>query len=62
MSLVKLTLPSKYKLLRLNIPTTGVLDFIPIMKWAFDTVPNKAFGTIAYIMFSFLFNWTDTNW
>ncbi|KDQ14149.1 hypothetical protein BOTBODRAFT_32935 [Botryobasidium botryosum FD-172 SS1] len=40
----------------------GVLDFIPIMKWAFDWVPSAAFGWIAYIMFSYLFNWTDSNW
>ncbi|KAK4686553.1 lysosomal acid lipase/cholesteryl ester hydrolase, partial [Tremellales sp. Uapishka_1] len=40
----------------------GVLDFIPVMSWAYDYCPPKLFATTGYIMFAFLFNWTDTNW
>ncbi|EIW73046.1 hypothetical protein TREMEDRAFT_42161 [Tremella mesenterica DSM 1558] len=40
----------------------GVLDFIPLMRWAYDYCPAKIFATLGYIMFAFLFSWTDTNW
>ncbi|ODN74232.1 hypothetical protein L202_07677 [Cryptococcus amylolentus CBS 6039] len=40
----------------------GVLDFIPLMRWAYDYAPAKLFATLGYIMFAFLFRWTDTNW
>lgn len=40
----------------------GVLDFIPIMTWAYDYVPASIFSTMGYTMFAFLFEWTDKNW
>lgn len=40
----------------------GVLDFIPIMRWAYDWVPGYPFGLLGARMFSYLFNWTDKNW
>lgn len=40
----------------------GVLDFIPIMRWSYDHVPARIFASLGYIMFAFLFQWTDTNW
>lgn len=40
----------------------GVLDFIPIMRWAYDYVPGYPFGLLGARMFSYLFNWTDKNW
>ncbi|WWD07856.1 hypothetical protein V865_005963 [Kwoniella europaea PYCC6329] len=40
----------------------GVLDFIPLMRWAYDYAPARLFATLGYIMFAFLFGWTDANW
>ncbi|OWT37789.1 lipid particle protein [Cryptococcus neoformans var. grubii Br795] len=40
----------------------GVLDFIPLMRWAYDYAPPRMFASLGYIMFAFLFSWTDTNW
>lgn len=42
----------------------GVLDFIPLMRWVADSniVPPRVFASLGYIMFAFLFNWTDANW
>jgi hypothetical protein len=40
----------------------GVLDFIPLMRWAYDYAPAKLFAVLGYTMFAFLFSWTDTNW
>ncbi|ORY23266.1 putative lipid particle protein [Naematelia encephala] len=40
----------------------GVLDFIPLMRWAYDYAPAKLFAALGYTMFAFLFGWTDTNW
>ncbi|KAH8924431.1 alpha/beta-hydrolase [Atractiella rhizophila] len=40
----------------------GVLDFIPLMRIAYDYTPSKPFGLLGYQMFAFLFNWTDKNW
>lgn len=40
----------------------GVLDFIPLMRWAYNYCPAKIFAMLGYIMFAFLFSWTDTNW
>jgi lysosomal acid lipase/cholesteryl ester hydrolase len=40
----------------------GVLDFIPIMTWAYDYAPQALFASLGYTMFAFLFAWTDTNW
>jgi len=40
----------------------GVLDFIPLMRIAYDWTPSYPFGLLGYQMFAFLFSWTDTNW
>ena len=40
----------------------GVLDFIPLMRWAYDYAPPTLFAMLGYTMFAFLFSWTDTNW
>ncbi|WVO15157.1 hypothetical protein L204_102801 [Cryptococcus depauperatus] len=40
----------------------GVLDFIPLMRWAYDWCPARIFAALGYVMFAFLFSWTDTNW
>ncbi|OCF58990.1 lipid particle protein [Kwoniella mangroviensis CBS 10435] len=40
----------------------GVLDFIPLMRWAYDYAPARLFASLGYIMFAFLFGWTDANW
>ena len=37
----------------------GELDFIPLMTWAFNYTPKRAFALLGYQMFSFLFSWTD---
>lgn len=42
--------------------TTGVLDFIPLMRISYGFCPSKPFGLLGYQMFAFLFNWTDRNW
>jgi len=40
----------------------GVLDFIPVMTWAYNYAPASIFSTMGYTMFAFLFEWTDLNW
>ena len=45
-----------------RIDPSGVLDFIPTMRIAYDLVPGKPFAMIGYQMFAFLFRWTDANW
>jgi pimeloyl-ACP methyl ester carboxylesterase len=40
----------------------GTLDFIPLMRYAYDYCPAQIFGSLGYIMFAFLFSWTDANW
>ncbi|GJJ07797.1 hypothetical protein Clacol_002002 [Clathrus columnatus] len=40
----------------------GVLDFIPIMQISYNYVPAKIFASMGYVMFAYLFNWTDANW
>jgi lysosomal acid lipase/cholesteryl ester hydrolase len=40
----------------------GVLDFIPLMKIAYDYTPAYPFAALGYQMFAFLFAWTDANW
>ncbi|KAL5508596.1 hypothetical protein ACEPAH_6215 [Sanghuangporus vaninii] len=40
----------------------GILDFIPLMRYAYDLVPSKPFAFIGYAMFAYLFSWTDANW
>jgi hypothetical protein len=40
----------------------GTLDFIPLMQWSYNHVPTSIFTFLGYMMFAFLFNWTDANW
>lgn len=40
----------------------GVLDFIPLMRYSYALVPARPFAAVGYIMFAYLFSWTDTNW
>lgn len=40
----------------------GVLDFIPLMRYSYHTVPAKLFAMVGYTMFAYLFSWTDANW
>lgn len=40
----------------------GVLDFIPLMRYSYNTVPAKLFAMVGYTMFAYLFSWTDANW
>ena len=45
-----------------NVSTIGILDFIPIMRYAYNWAPAKPFAFIGYAMFAYLFSWTDANW
>ncbi|KZV94259.1 alpha/beta-hydrolase [Exidia glandulosa HHB12029] len=40
----------------------GVHDFIPLMRYSYDYAPPSLFAAMGYIMFSYLFEWTDANW
>jgi hypothetical protein len=40
----------------------GILDFIPLMRYSYDWVPARPFALIGYVMFAYLFSWTDTHW
>ena len=40
----------------------GVLDFIPLMRYSYDWVPARPFALVGYVMFAYLFSWTDTHW
>ncbi|CAL5867220.1 uncharacterized protein PFLUO_LOCUS1435 [Penicillium psychrofluorescens] len=40
----------------------GIHSFIPFMMTARRLLPPKAYGTIAYWVFSFLFGWSDARW
>lgn len=35
----------------------GIRDYIPIMRWSYNTVPSKPFGLLGYWMFAFLFGY-----
>ena len=37
-------------------------DFIPLMRYSYDYAPPAVFTAMGYIMFSYLFEWTDANW
>ena len=40
----------------------GIHAFIPIMMTMHDIIPARLFGNLAYIMFAFLFDWSDERW
>jgi pimeloyl-ACP methyl ester carboxylesterase len=40
----------------------GIHSFIPCMMTARRLLPSKIYGTLAYWVFSFLFDWSDTRW
>ncbi|EJD00800.1 alpha/beta-hydrolase [Fomitiporia mediterranea MF3/22] len=40
----------------------GVLDFIPFMQFAYNSVPAEVFTFFAYRVFAYLFVWTDAHW
>jgi pimeloyl-ACP methyl ester carboxylesterase len=40
----------------------GVHSFIPVMMTARRLLPPRVYGTLAYWVFSFLFDWSDTRW
>lgn len=39
-----------------------MLDFLPIIQVSYNCAPAKLFASMAYIMFAYLFNWTDAHW
>jgi pimeloyl-ACP methyl ester carboxylesterase len=40
----------------------GIHAFIPLMMTMHKTLPGKLYGAMGYRVFSFLFNWSDTQW
>ncbi|KAJ5153724.1 uncharacterized protein N7500_009163 [Penicillium coprophilum] len=40
----------------------GIHSFIPSMMTAQRLLPSRVYGTLAYWVFSFLFDWSDTRW
>lgn len=40
----------------------GIHSFIPLMMTMHRTLPGKMYGAMGYLVFSFLFNWSDTRW
>ncbi|KAJ5817309.1 hypothetical protein N7447_009542 [Penicillium robsamsonii] len=40
----------------------GIHSFIPSMMTAQHLLPSRVYGTLAYWVFSFLFDWSDTRW
>ena len=40
----------------------GIHSFIPFMMTARRLLPPRVYGTLAYWVFSFLFDWSDTRW
>ncbi|KAK4939900.1 hypothetical protein LTR10_019859 [Elasticomyces elasticus] len=40
----------------------GIHSFIPLMMIMHRTLPGKMYGAMGYLVFSFLFNWSDTRW
>ena len=40
----------------------GVRDFMPLLKVARAIIPAYFFGHIAYVLFGYMFNFTDHNW
>ncbi|KAF2225485.1 Alpha/Beta hydrolase protein [Elsinoe ampelina] len=48
--------PSMFKLV------FGIHAFIPFMMTMHELLPGTFYGDMGYLVFSFLFNWTDTRW
>lgn len=40
----------------------GIHSFIPLMMVMHRLMPGRLYGDIGYLIFSFLFDWTDTRW
>lgn len=40
----------------------GIHAFIPLMMTMHSLLPPKVYGRLGYVVFSFLFNWTDSRW
>ncbi|KEF54780.1 uncharacterized protein A1O9_09222 [Exophiala aquamarina CBS 119918] len=40
----------------------GIHSFIPLMMTMHRVLPGKVYGSMGYMVFSFLFNWTDARW
>jgi pimeloyl-ACP methyl ester carboxylesterase len=40
----------------------GIHAFIPLMMTMHRLLPPKVYGRLGYVVFSFLFNWTDARW
>ncbi|KAK5230896.1 hypothetical protein LTR72_000076 [Exophiala xenobiotica] len=40
----------------------GIHSFIPLMMTMHRILPGKVYAFMGYLVFSFLFNWTDTRW
>ncbi|KAB5580720.1 sterol esterase [Coniochaeta sp. 2T2.1] len=40
----------------------GIHAFIPLMMAMHQMLPPKVYGRLGYVVFSFLFNWTDARW
>ncbi|KAL5329778.1 hypothetical protein ACEPPN_003296 [Leptodophora sp. 'Broadleaf-Isolate-01'] len=56
-----------FKFMRLISPAFfriifGIHAFIPIMMTMHRIIPGKLFGAMGYVVFHFLFNWSDNRW
>ncbi|KAH7354849.1 ab-hydrolase associated lipase-like protein [Rhexocercosporidium sp. MPI-PUGE-AT-0058] len=56
-----------FKFMRLISPAFfriifGIHAFIPIMMTMHRIIPGKLFGAMGYVVFHFLFNWSDDRW
>ncbi|KAH7410914.1 Alpha/Beta hydrolase protein [Cadophora sp. MPI-SDFR-AT-0126] len=56
-----------FKFMRLISPAFfriifGIHAFIPIMMTMHRIIPGKLFGAMGYVVFHFLFNWSDERW
>ncbi|KAK2629309.1 hypothetical protein QTJ16_000129 [Diplocarpon rosae] len=40
----------------------GIHAFIPLMMTMHSIIPGKLFGAMGYVVFHFLFNWSDSRW
>ncbi|KIW19711.1 hypothetical protein PV08_00285 [Exophiala spinifera] len=40
----------------------GIHSFIPLMMTMHQVLPGRIYGFMGYLVFSFLFNWSDTRW
>lgn len=56
-----------FKIMRVISPNLfrmifGIHSFIPLMMEAHATLPGGFYGWMGYMVFSFLFNWSDSRW